>query len=87
MSLIKKKTLIGLCCAAALLDLDESTIRKGLCGTDGLTIVRRGTGKRQRVSMILEEIVELRAIWIEAEISKRQVSDRRGGGKLIQLVK
>ena len=66
MSLIKKQTLIGLCCAARLLDLDESTIRKGLCGTDLLTRVRRGSGKRQRVSLILEEVIALKAEQIES---------------------
>lgn len=63
MSLIRKKqTLIGLCCAAVLLDLDESTIRKGLCGTEILTLVRRG----KRTSAILEEVIELKASWIAA---------------------
>ena len=68
MSLIKGKsqTLIGACCAATLLDLDESTLRKGLAGTESLTQVRRGHGKRQRVSFILEEIITLKTEWIEA---------------------
>ncbi len=68
MSLIKGKsqTLIGACCAATLLDLDESTLRKGLAGTESLTQVRRGYGKRQRVSFILEEILDLKVEWIEA---------------------
>ncbi|MCD9186757.1 MAG: hypothetical protein LUM44_10005 [Pyrinomonadaceae bacterium] len=67
MPLIKKKTLIGLCCAATLLDLDESTIRKGLCGTEGLTLVPKG----RRISAILEEVVELRAKWIDDAIAKQ----------------
>lgn len=88
MSLIRKKTLIGLCCAAALLDLDESSIRKGLCGTDSLTKVRRGNGKRQRVSLVLEEVIELRATWIDEELKKREVRENRPQkGKLIQFVK
>jgi len=68
MSLLKRtsQTLIGACCAARLLDLDESTLRKGLAGTESLTQVRRGYGKRQRVSFILEEIVALKIEWIEA---------------------
>ena len=86
MSLIKKKTLVGLCCASVLLDLDESTIRQQKCGTEGLTLIRRGTGKRQRISLILEEIIALRAEWIEAEMKKRRITDHgRGAGKL-QLV-
>jgi hypothetical protein len=65
MSLLRQKqTLISPCCAAALLDLDESTLRKGLAGTDTLTQVRRGSGRRQRISFILEEIVELKERWI-----------------------
>ena len=92
MSLIKKKTLINICCAATLLDLDESTIRQGKCGTEDLTIVRKGTGKRQRLSVILEEVIELRAAWIEAEMSKKQISaepkTRRASarGSQLQLV-
>jgi len=68
MSLIKRKsqTLIAPCCAGLLLDLDESTLRKGQAGTESLTQVRRGNGKRQRVSFILEEVLELKTEWIEA---------------------
>ena len=68
MSLLKKRsqTLIPPCCAATVLDLDESTLRKGLAGTEGLTQVRRGNGKRQRISFILEEILDLKIAWIEA---------------------
>ncbi len=68
MSLIRKQsqTLIAPCCAAVLLDLDESTLRKGLAGTESLTQVRRGHGKRQRISFILEEIIRLKTEWIEA---------------------
>ncbi len=68
MSLINRKsqTLVAPCCAAMLLDLDESTLRKGKAGTESLTQVRRGNGKRQRVSFILEEIILLKTEWIEA---------------------
>ena len=68
MSLIKRKsnTLIAPCCAGLLLDLDESTLRKGQAGTESLTQVRRGNGKRQRVSFILEEVLQLKSEWIEA---------------------
>ncbi len=62
----KSQTLISPCCAASILDLDESTIRKGLAGTDTLTHVRRGQGKRQRLSLILEEVIMLKSSWIEA---------------------
>lgn len=65
MSLIKRQTLISSCCAGVLLDLDESTVRKGQAGTENLTRVYRGSGKRQRVSFILEEVLELKADWIE----------------------
>lgn len=76
MSLLKKRsqTLIPPCCAATVLDLDESTLRKGLAGTEGLTQVRRGNGKRQRISFILEEILDLKTEWIEAA---QQKSSRR----------
>ncbi|MBS1797817.1 MAG: hypothetical protein JSS81_28610 [Acidobacteria bacterium] len=84
MALIRKRTLIKLCCAAALLDLDESTIRQQKCGTENLTLIRRGSGKRQRVSAILEEVIELRSEWIEAEMKKRRVTDTKGK---LQLVK
>lgn len=68
MSLIKRKsqTLIASCCAGMILDLDESTLRKGQAGTENLTQVRRGNGKRQRVSFILEEVLQLKTEWIEA---------------------
>ncbi|MDQ4121728.1 MAG: hypothetical protein M3209_09810 [Acidobacteriota bacterium] len=69
MSLIRRKTpqtLVAPCCAARMLDLHESTLLKGLAGTESLTQIRRGTGRRQRVSFILEEILELKAEWIEA---------------------
>ncbi len=68
MSLLKRKsqTLIPPCCAATLLDLDESTLRKALAGTESLTQVRRGYGKRQRISFILEEILDLKVEWIES---------------------
>ena len=67
MSLIRKsETLIGVCCASVLLDLDESTLRKGHAGTESLTQVRHGNGKRQRVHFILEEIISLKIEWIEA---------------------
>ena len=67
MSLINRKsqTLVAPCCAAMLLDLDESTLRKGKAETESLTQVRRGSGKRQRVSFILEEIILLKTEWIE----------------------
>jgi hypothetical protein len=87
MSLIKRKTLIGLCCAAALLDLDESTIRKGGCGTEGLTQIRRGTGKRQRISLILEEVIELRAAAIDAALKTPKVSIKQTRSRGLQLVK
>ncbi len=77
MSLINRKsnTLIAPCCAAVLLDLDESTLRKGLAGTESLTQVRRGNGKRQRISFILEEIIRLKTEWIEA--AQRKSSKHR----------
>ncbi len=68
MSLIRRQseTLIAPCCAATLLDLDESSLRKGCAGTQDLTQVRHGNGKRQRVHFILEEIIALKIEWIEA---------------------
>lgn len=60
------QTLIAPCGAGMLLDLDESTLRKGQAGTENLTPVRRGNGKRQRVSFILEEVISLKIEWIEA---------------------
>ena len=73
MSLIKRKTgtLIGPCCAAALLDLDVSTLRKGLAGTATLSQVRRGHGKRQRISFILEEVIALKSEWIAEAMRKK----------------
>lgn len=78
MSLFKKQTLIGSCCAARLLDLSESALLKGVAGTESLTQVRRGNGKRQRVSFIFEEVLELKAVWIEAA--------RKQKGKVLRLV-
>ncbi len=81
MSLIKRKTLISVCCAAVLLDCSESSLLKGCAGTESLTQVRRGNGeKRQRVSFILEEVILLKAEWIEQatkEESKRKKSELR----------
>ncbi len=74
MSLIKRKTLISPCCAAVILDLDESSLRKGCAGTESLTQVRRGNGKRQRISLILEEVIALQSEWIRvAQTSGKNV--------------
>ena len=78
MSLVRRQTLISPCCAGTLLDLDESTLRKGQAGTENLTQVRRGNGKRQRVSFILEEVLQLKADWIEAAQKQK--------GKVLRLV-
>lgn len=87
MSLIKRQTLIGLCCAARLLDLDESTIRQKKCGTEDLTHIRRGSGKRQRISLILEEVIALKAEWINEELEKKYpASNNRSGAGKIRLV-
>ena len=72
MSLIKRQTLIAPCCAGTLLDFDESTLRKGKAGTESLTQIRRGDGKRQRVSFILEEVLQLKSEWIEAARKSRK---------------
>ncbi len=66
MSLMKRRTLISPCCAAVILDLDESSLRKGCAGTESLTQVRRGNGKRQRISFILEEVIALQSEWIRS---------------------
>jgi len=71
MSLINKQTLIAPCCAGTLLDLDESTLRKGKAGTENLTQIRRGNGKRQRVSFILEEVLALKSEWIQSAKNRR----------------
>ena len=78
MSLINKQTLIAPCCAARLLDLSESSLMKQCAGTENLTQVRRGDGKRQRVSFILEEIVDLKSEWI--------TDAQRQKGKVLRLV-
>lgn len=79
MSLIKRKTLIAPCCAAVILDLDESTLRKGQAGTESLTQVRRGNGKRQRISFILEEVIALQSEWIRTAQSSGKTSLRLVG--------
>ena len=65
MSLIRRKKqqleytgprLIPLRQAAEILCLDESTVRKGEAGTAHLKRVRQGTGQRQRIFLILEEV-------------------------------
>ncbi|MDQ3750437.1 MAG: hypothetical protein M3367_15690 [Acidobacteriota bacterium] len=80
MSLITRKpqTLIPICCASTLLDLSEDSLRKGCAGTELLTQVRRGNGKRQRISFILEEVIALKTEWIEAA--------RKTNGKVLRLV-
>lgn len=80
MSLIRRKqqgaaedvTLITLREAAEKLRLDESTIRKGRAGTQGLTLVRQGTGKRQRVFLILEEVEAHKASLVEHARSQKR---------------
>lgn len=79
MSLTRRKTLISPCCAAVLLDLDESTLRKGQAGTESLTQVRRGNGKRQRISFILEEVIALQSEWIRSAQSSNKVGLRLVG--------
>ncbi len=68
MSLLNRKsqTLIAPCCAGMLLDLDESTLRKGNAGTENLTRIKCGSGLRQRTHFILEEVIALKTEWIEA---------------------
>lgn len=78
MSLINRQTLIAPCCAARMLDLSESSLLKGCARTESLTQVRRGGGKRQRVSFILEEVLELKSEWIQ--------SAQRRNGKTLRLV-
>ena len=78
MSLINRQTLIAPCCAGTLLDLNESTLRKGKGGTESLTRIPSGYGKRQRIHFILEEVLELKSEWIEAA--------RKTNGKVLRLV-
>lgn len=68
MGMTNKKTLIPFCCAATLLDLSESTVRKRLCGTENLTHVQKGNSKR--FSLILEEVILLKSEWIESSLAK-----------------
>ncbi len=70
--MINKQTLIAPCCAGSLLNLHESTLRKGQAGTHGLTQIRRGNGKRQRVSFILEEVLQLKSEWIQLAQNRKQ---------------
>jgi hypothetical protein len=49
-------TLITLKEAAEMLRLDESTLRKGRAGTAHLTLIRQGTGRRQPIFLLLEEV-------------------------------
>jgi hypothetical protein len=51
-----KVTLIPLKEAAETLRLSTSAIRQRKAGTDGLTLVRQGTGKRQPIFLIREEV-------------------------------
>lgn len=81
MSLIRRKqqiTLIRLREAAELLRLHESTIRKRMAGTDALTLVRQGTGQRQRIFLIREEV--------EAHIASIVDHARRQKKRPIELV-
>ena len=79
MSLIRRKqqspaqpvTFVKLKDAAEMLQLDESTIRKGRAGTDVLTLVRQGTGKRQRVFLVLEEIEAYKASLVEHALAQK----------------
>ena len=52
----EKITLIPLQRAADMLNLNESTVRQRKAGTESLTHVRQGHGKKQRISVILEEV-------------------------------
>lgn len=74
MGLASKQTLIGVCCAAVLLDVSESTIRRRLCGTENLTHVPKGNSSR--ISLILEEVIALKAEWIEAAQRKQSAGKR-----------
>ncbi len=84
MSLIRRKgpapayTLITLQEAAEMLRLDESTIRKGLAGTDVLTKVRLGRGQRQRIRLVKEEV--------EAYIASMVEHAREKQGRALKLV-
>ena len=52
----KPEELLTLAEASAILKLNESTIRKREAGTENLTHVRQGHGKRQRVYLIRSEV-------------------------------
>jgi hypothetical protein len=84
MSLIRRKqpeqavTLITLREAAEMLRLDESTIRKGRAGTDVLTLVRQGRGKRQPIFLVREEV--------EAHIKSLVEHARRQKERPLELV-
>ncbi len=41
---------------AELLSLDESTVRKGLAGTEHFTKVRQGRGEKQRIFLLRAEV-------------------------------
>lgn len=84
MSLIRQtETLINLCCAATILNLDSETVRQKKCGTEMLRHIRTGKGKRQRVSLVLEEVVMLKAAWIEAATPKSNSLNKSSGLKLV----
>lgn len=84
MGLTNKKTLISFCCAATLLDLSESTVRKRLCGTENLTHVRKGNSPR--TSLILEEVLQLKSEWIEAATHTSSGSSGKRANNRLKLV-
>ena len=62
--------------ASAILRLDHTTIRKRLAGTERLTHVRQGHGKRQRVCLIRSEVEQhLRDLIEHARAQQRHSYD------------
>ena len=65
--------------AARILKLNEASIRKRLGGTGHLTHIRRGNpgSQRQRVVLIMSEVVALRREWIAAARAQQGKADKQ----------
>jgi hypothetical protein len=80
MSLIRRKPkadtvsspFIPLRDVALMLCLDESTIRKGKAGTDHFTLIRQGTGERQRIFLLKSEVEAHLAGLINYALEKKE---------------
>lgn len=84
MGLTNRKTLTTFAAASKILQLSESAVRKGLCGTHVLSRVPVPNSKR--TNLILEEVNQLKDKWIDDAIAANPSLKTEKNGRKFRLV-